>query len=105
VNPFNLQGPEFLQFYAALFVVVVGFATLMRWYFQQPAGEPPPDIQNLEPHEIAYLAGGDKLVLNAVLASLVARNVLHVNADAREVSALGAGRLTRIRSNKPFSAL
>jgi uncharacterized protein (TIGR04222 family) len=68
MNPFDLPGPEFLGLYAVLFVAAVTVAVFLRWYLRLPSDEPPRDGIELTAHEVAYLAGGPVLAVNAAMA-------------------------------------
>ena len=72
MNPLELKGPEFLEFYTIALIVASNVAAALRWYLRQPAGEPDSDAAfDLSAYEVAYLSGGDALACNAALARLV----------------------------------
>src|SRR5262245_58429038 len=89
-NPFDLVGPEFLWLYVPLLLLTVGVATVLRRHLREPtdAGEDLP--AELDPYEVAYLAGKSPLAVNAALATLVHREQLEVSASDRKVSIRGA---------------
>ena len=37
MNPFDLQGPQFLFLYAVVFGLAVFIAAYLRWYLRQPS--------------------------------------------------------------------
>lgn len=53
MNPFDLPGPQFLAFFAALFLAAVAVAAFLRWSLRQPADEPIRDALALAPYEVA----------------------------------------------------
>jgi uncharacterized protein (TIGR04222 family) len=94
VNPFDLPGPDFLRLYLVVFVAVMAMAGLLRWFLRLPGGDPQLDTNELSPFEIAYLAGGKNLALNAAIARLVHDDALaldtsHVNLKTTEAGAGG----------------
>jgi uncharacterized protein (TIGR04222 family) len=94
MNPFNLPGPDFLALYASLLVVACGAAALLRWLLRLPGDEPFGRDPALSPYEVAYLAGGTELAVNAAVARLVHQGGLAIDADSRKLSvrdALPAG--------------
>lgn len=87
MNPFDLSGPQFLILYAVIFTGVMIVAAWVRWSMRQPGGEPDDDGCNLDRYEIAYLAGGEQLAVNAAIAGLVHAKVLEVSETGGKVSA------------------
>lgn len=86
MTPFDLRGPDFLQFYGFLALCVASLAYLLRQQLRQPADEPDPEALQLTPYEAAYLAGQEELAVNAVLANLVRQEVVKINAKERSVA-------------------
>jgi uncharacterized protein (TIGR04222 family) len=72
MNPFDLSGPEFLAFYVALAVIVIGFAVQYR---RMKEWRRPPKLA-LDPYVIAYLRGGANEALRVALVSLIDRGLL-----------------------------
>ena len=83
MNPFDLRGPDFLVVYLVVFAVVMALAGLLRWYLRLPGGEPQLEVTELSPYEIAYLAGGENLAVNAAIARLVHDDALALRAYAK----------------------
>jgi uncharacterized protein (TIGR04222 family) len=101
MNPFDLPGPQFLGFYAALFVVCIGAATWLRAHLRQPVDEPFTDEPELAPYEVAYLSGGEAMTINAAIARLVHEHALGYSTReskltlGREALPAGASELER----------
>jgi len=78
VNPFDLYGPEFLLFYAALIGIVLGAAVLLR-----RANEPgeSPSMRLTDPYLIAYLRGGSNECIRVALTSLLDSGLLETADD------------------------
>jgi len=85
MNPFDLPGPEFLGLYAVLFVAAVTVAVFLRWYLRLPSDELPRDGIELTAYEVAYLAGGDVLAVNAAMARLVREKSVTVDVANRKL--------------------
>src|SRR5260370_20282838 len=86
MNPLDLQGPEFLGLYVVLFVAAVAAAFFLRRFLRLPGDEPSREALDLSPYEVAYLAGGEELTVNAAMARLVHENVLAVDAINRRLA-------------------
>ena len=70
MNLLDLPGREFLVYYFFIAIAAFIVAAVLRWSLRQPADEaamPPP----LSSCDVAYLAGGKKLAVNAAVARLV----------------------------------
>lgn len=79
-NPLaDMYGPLFLLVYAVTIVVTVvlcrGAARRLDWTSRMP---PPPLPVDPDPHEIAYLRGGENEVTRSVVFALVQRGLLRV---------------------------
>ncbi|HEX9620845.1 MAG TPA: TIGR04222 domain-containing membrane protein [Polyangiaceae bacterium] len=73
---FELGGPEFLSRWVAIWLASLGVALAYRAWLRRTGGrslEPKPE---LDPYELAYLAGGDERVFQAVIASLTSQGLL-----------------------------
>src|SRR4051794_2850821 len=86
MNPFDLPGPQFLAFYAVLFVAALVVASILRRSLRQPDASGAYETADLTGLDIAYLAGGRPLATQAALASLVQRGNLTVSADGKKVT-------------------
>ncbi len=72
----NLNGLDFLGFYFLVFGAVLAGGFVFRRTQRKPSDEPTASELDLDPYEVAYLAGGEKRAVNAAIASLVERKVL-----------------------------
>lgn len=70
LNPLDFDGPAFLGFYVALFLVCIGIAVLLRRQLIDIGGERRGAA--LDTWATAYLAGGTQRVVDAGIASLLA---------------------------------
>src|SRR5882724_2625482 len=75
-NPFDLAGPEFLQFYLLLMLCVVAAVVLLRRAAE--AGDPAP-VNLSDPYQIAFLRGGSLEVARLATVSLLDRGFLHLD--------------------------
>src|SRR5262249_29648469 len=82
-------GPQFLAFYAMLFLAAVALAGVLRWSLRQPSDDPSPESLNLSPNEIAYLQGGELLAIDSAIARLVHEDALEVDSGNRKLKARG----------------
>jgi len=71
MNPFDWPGPVFLSFYFMLFLLGLTTAIWLRWGLRLPPPDEDAATPALDPYEVAYLAGGSVLVLNAILSRLI----------------------------------
>jgi uncharacterized protein (TIGR04222 family) len=78
MNPLELHGPEFLGLYLLVLMGASALAFGLRWLLRLPAGAPPPEIAHLSPYEVAYLAGGERQVIDAALVRLIHRSAVVV---------------------------
>jgi uncharacterized protein (TIGR04222 family) len=85
----ELRGFDFLKVYAALFVVGLLAAPLLRRLMRGGGGAAVPrDAADLDPMEVAYLAGGPRLAINTALTSLYHAGALRVTAGTRSLQAV-----------------
>ncbi len=77
-QPLDLRGPEFLQFFATLAVVVFAAAAILRWYLRRPADLPAQT--EVDDYGAARLAGGRSRVVEAAVAAACARGLVEVRA-------------------------
>lgn len=85
MNPFDLQGPEFLILYTALFALALGGVSLLRARRGDSLALP----NSLDPYEAAYLAGGTARAVEAATAALFHRGVIEVDALEQRLRATG----------------
>jgi len=72
---FDLQGPEFLRFYAVLLLIAFGFAFATRFLAKYAEREPGiSDTEPLDAYQAAYLSGGPKWAVKTAVAKLLADN-------------------------------
>jgi uncharacterized protein (TIGR04222 family) len=90
MNPLNLSGPEFLQFYALVLAAAFVTAAVLRYFLRWPGGEPQLGIRGFDAYETALLAGNDKTVIHAALAGLVHRGLLEADTVKRRLKATDA---------------
>lgn len=99
MNPFDLRGPDFLRLYVIVFAAVMVVAGLLRWLLRLPAGDPELDSKQLSPCEIAYLAGGEKLAVNAAIARLVHDDALALDTSHVNLKTTAAGGAVTVASD------
>jgi uncharacterized protein (TIGR04222 family) len=83
MNPFNLTGPEFLVFYGVTLVFAVAAVCIVRQLLRRGSVVPTARRHDLDPFELAYLAGGPVRTVQAALVSLVNRKAVTVAADGK----------------------
>lgn len=81
----DMRGPAFLLFYA----VVIGLTLLASWLARRAldwtGGMPTPTIpRDPDPHEIAYLRGGENEVTRSVIFALVQKGLLQVSQQGND---------------------
>src|SRR6476661_6771597 len=84
LNPFDLPGPAFLVFYAALGVCV---AIALRNFRRRREEGRPVRIETSDPYLIAYLRGGKNEAVRVAAVSLVDRGLLKEEGTDRLVAA------------------
>jgi uncharacterized protein (TIGR04222 family) len=91
VNPFDLAGPQFLVFYAALAAVTLAVLVLHR-----QGSEAGPVAVLSDPYEIAYLRSGWQEAVSLAIASLIERGLVNANPFSR------AGGVTPEHATSPL---
>jgi uncharacterized protein (TIGR04222 family) len=83
MNPFDLQGPEFLVFY-----IILGGALLLCLYSMRHSGEVDfsTPVNLTDPYEIAYLRGGTNELIRVATVGLIDRGLLAVNENRLKVA-------------------
>jgi uncharacterized protein (TIGR04222 family) len=89
-NPLNFTGEEFLTFYFVLSIVVVFLASCLRYYLRLPDGNPIKQPVSLDPYEVAYLAKGEKRVVDTAIVNLVQKEYVTVQLDQRILNLNGS---------------
>jgi uncharacterized protein (TIGR04222 family) len=79
MNPLELRGPQFLVLYVLTAGAAVMVAAVLRWLLRQPADAADPPAE-LSPCDVAYLAGGTHLAINAALTRLIHEKCLKLDA-------------------------
>lgn len=78
MNPFELSGPLFLQFYFAFGLLVLGGLWLALQSFE---GGVPPRTPLSDPYLMAFLRGGSREALRTAILVLIDRQLLQVDDD------------------------
>ncbi|WP_406693393.1 TIGR04222 domain-containing membrane protein [Singulisphaera sp. Ch08] len=86
----NLTGPQFLSLYLLLLACAVALTAVIRWASRSPSDGPGPETLDLDPYDVAYLAGGELSAVDATIASLVHRDLVKVNPAGRTIDAVGS---------------
>ena len=81
VNPLAMTGPEFLALYFSLGILVLTVGHIYRWWGLTGPEDSGTVIQNLNPHELAYMNGGKTRVVDLAVTSLVKSKVIAIDAD------------------------
>lgn len=79
LNPFDMRGPDFLGFYVMLLVLGVIGSLVIKWLagtMSNTASLATPS--DLDPYEIAYLAGGRDRVLLVAMNKLIKQRAIEV---------------------------
>ncbi|HEY7115027.1 MAG TPA: TIGR04222 domain-containing membrane protein [Tepidisphaeraceae bacterium] len=89
----DLRGPEFLKYYAILFVLAVVAGIVIRQVVKSTDGGArdggrTANGEDLDPLEVAYLAGGPRLAINTAIASLYRRGAIRLTAGTRSLQAV-----------------
>jgi uncharacterized protein (TIGR04222 family) len=80
----NLPGPEFLNVFGALAIVVLVAGWLLIRFADRTGGAPPPPVpQNPDPVAIAFLQGGVNQVIRMICYDLVQRGYAALGPDDR----------------------
>jgi uncharacterized protein (TIGR04222 family) len=85
MSPFELSGSDYLRLYMLLLLGVVLVLYRVRKRLRRPDDEGNPQAFDLDPYAIALLAGKEDRAADAVIASLVGRNLLLFDAGARRL--------------------
>ncbi len=83
-NPLDMRGPDFLQFYMVLFVLLFGVALGIRSLLKLPTELGCSTSSDLDPYSVAYLNGKSVLAVNAAITSLLTQQVIEM--DVRKLN-------------------
>ncbi len=78
MNPFDLRGPEFLVFYAAVALIVI---IALKLAIDEAEGGAPRALPLSDPYQIAWLRGGTREAARIAVLSLIDRGLLAVSGD------------------------
>ena len=84
----ELRGSEFLQVYAGLFVAAVVLGLVLRRVFRARGGAVENAAQ-LDPYEVAYLAGGPRLAVNTAIAGLYHGGAIRLEGTPPKLVSVG----------------
>ena len=87
MNPFDLYGPQFLAFYAALTVATMIVVVVLRRRRELARWS---SVELTDPYLIAYLRGGKNEVIRTAIISLVDRGLLEVVDSNLQTTAVGS---------------
>ena len=88
-QPWGLSGPEFIGVYIAGLAAVICIPMVFR---QVIRGAPSRPARDLDPYEVAYLAGGPSRVAQLVVTEQIGCGALRVDSSGRVTTANWAGR-------------
>jgi uncharacterized protein (TIGR04222 family) len=83
----NLPGPEFLNVFGVLAIIVLAAGWLLIHFADRTDRSPPPVPQNPDPVEVAFLQGGVNQVIRMICYDLVQRGYAALGPDDRIVPA------------------
>jgi uncharacterized protein (TIGR04222 family) len=82
----NLPGPEFLNVFGVLAIIVLAAGWLLIRFADQTGQRPPPPVpQEPDPIEVAFLQGGVNQVIRMICYDLVQRGYAALGSDDRIV--------------------
>jgi uncharacterized protein (TIGR04222 family) len=79
----GLPGPEFLNVFGVLVIIVLGAAALVIHFADHTDPSPPPVPQTPDPIEVAFLQGGVNQVIRTIVYDLVQRGYAALGKDDR----------------------
>jgi uncharacterized protein (TIGR04222 family) len=82
MNVFDLRGPEFLEFYVIILAGAVVVGVILRCRLRSPGGSVSDIDPPLDPYEIAYLAGGPQMAVDAAIACLIHTGALGLTTSS-----------------------
>ncbi|HMI90196.1 MAG TPA: TIGR04222 domain-containing membrane protein, partial [Polyangiales bacterium] len=81
VPPFDARGPHFVAFFLVLWAATLVLCAALRVRFAREHAAA--NIRELGPYEVAHLAGGERAVAHALIATLVQAGALTIDAGRR----------------------
>lgn len=82
-NPLDFKGPEFLSFYFLISSIAVQLGLLLRAKLRLPKSHIQKHPVSLDAYETAYLAKGNEHAVDTVIASLVQKGCVTVEAGQK----------------------
>lgn len=87
LNIFNWYGPDFLNFYILLGIVVFITDYIIAYYLRPPYNlQNNENIPSLDIYEIGFLAGKEKRIINASLAKLLHLKIVQIDNTNKAIS-------------------
>ncbi len=93
MNPLDMRGPQFLQFFAAVFLGAIVLLIVIRQRIRRTGGESS-RVPQLDLYELAYLAGSQVRAIQAALVALASRRAILAGKRGTFTAIDGALRAT-----------
>lgn len=85
MNPLDYKGEQFLAFYMISCAVILVAALCLRWFLRGPGRVAvPSQADDLDPYEIAAIAGGERGAIRAAIVSLFQRGVVIAGVTSKK---------------------
>ena len=85
LNPLNLPGREFLQFFILLTIAALGAAYYLRQRLREPQTVSESEVPQLDQYETAYLTAGRQRTVDTVIVELVEQGYLEWEPEKRSL--------------------
>jgi uncharacterized protein (TIGR04222 family) len=92
MNPLDMRGPQFLQFFAAVFIGAIALLIVIRQAIRRSGQSL--RVPQLDLYELAYLAGGQVRAIQAALVALASRRAILAGKRGAFTAIGGAPRAT-----------